>query len=88
MFVGKDQAYLDSKRLATTTSLSCIRIGKIKTTMQMTAIIVLLCAGPAFPELFRWLGVACLYIAAFLTLWSMILYLKAASKFLRWDSNN
>ena len=63
-------------------------IGKVKTTMQMTAIIVLLCAGPAFPELFRWLGVACLYIAAFLTLWSMILYLKAASKFLRWDSNN
>jgi CDP-diacylglycerol--glycerol-3-phosphate 3-phosphatidyltransferase/cardiolipin synthase len=48
-------------------------IGKIKTTAQMCALLMLL-YGEAFLEL----GFICLYIAAILTLWSMILYLKAA----------
>lgn len=60
-------------------------LGKIKTTAQMTAIIILLLAGPVFPDFIRWIGFVCLYAAAVLTLWSMILYLRAAAKFLSWD---
>lgn len=51
-------------------------IGKVKTTFQMIAIIVLLGA-----ELHVWLlylGYAAIYIASVLTIWSMLLYLKAA----------
>lgn len=51
-------------------------IGKVKTTLQMVALLVLL----AFPQgnPLALLGVATLYVAAVLTLWSMILYLRAA----------
>ncbi len=56
-------------------------IGKIKTTLQMTALIVLLADLPF--ALFYWLGYIALYSAALLTLWSMILYLKAALPFMR-----
>lgn len=57
-------------------SVAVSYIGKIKTTAQMVAITLLL----AYPvgETWTWLGLALLYIAAGLTLWSMILYLKAA----------
>ena len=58
--------------------VSVSAIGKVKTTMQMIAIIVLLLAGPAWPDFVRWLGFIALYIAAALTLWSMLLYLQAA----------
>lgn len=53
-------------------------IGKIKTTAQMIALLLLLYREPigAFPTAI--VGVVCLYIAAILTLWSMILYLRAA----------
>ncbi|RRQ20538.1 CDP-diacylglycerol--glycerol-3-phosphate 3-phosphatidyltransferase [Thiohalobacter thiocyanaticus] len=53
-------------------------IGKIKTTAQMIAILLLLYREPiaGFPTAI--VGVICLYIAAILTLWSMILYLRAA----------
>lgn len=53
-------------------------IGKIKTTAQMVAIVGLL----AFPPEQFWASVAIglLYLAAVLTLWSMVLYLKAAGK--------
>ncbi|RKR02408.1 CDP-diacylglycerol--glycerol-3-phosphate 3-phosphatidyltransferase [Kushneria sinocarnis] len=52
------------------------RVGKYKTAMQMIAILLLLCFTPG--SLLAWLGVAVLYIAATLTLWSMIQYLRAA----------
>ncbi|PXX92028.1 CDP-diacylglycerol--glycerol-3-phosphate 3-phosphatidyltransferase [Marinobacter vulgaris] len=57
-------------------SVAVSYIGKIKTTAQMVAIIMLL----AFPPGVLWahLGTALLYVAAVLTFWSMILYLKAA----------
>jgi CDP-diacylglycerol---glycerol-3-phosphate 3-phosphatidyltransferase len=58
-------------------------IGKIKTTLQMVAIIVLLMDIP----IFQWIGYLALAGAAFLTLWSMILYLRAASPFLLADSS-
>lgn len=57
-------------------------IGKIKTTLQMIAVIILLAYKPGstgFTGL--WLGVLgyiMLYAAAVLTIWSMFIYLKAA----------
>lgn len=57
-------------------SVAVSYIGKIKTTAQMAAIVGLL----AFPPGALWanVGLALLYIAAILTLWSMGLYLQAA----------
>ena len=52
-------------------------VGKIKTAFQMTAIIVLLAAGPERTFIVI-SGYVMLYIAAGLTLWSMYLYLKLA----------
>lgn len=60
------------------TSVAVSSIGKIKTTLQMTAIIVLLMNIPLLMPL----GFIALGAAAFLTLWSMILYLRAAWPFL------
>jgi len=53
-------------------------IGKIKTTAQMVAILLLLYDLPLglFPT--HQVGVVLLYAAAFLTLWSMAIYLRAA----------
>ncbi|KAA0875519.1 CDP-diacylglycerol--glycerol-3-phosphate 3-phosphatidyltransferase [Nitrincola tapanii] len=51
-------------------------VGKIKTTLQMIAILILI-ALPVGHWL-SWLGMLTLYLAALLTLWSMILYLRAA----------
>lgn len=53
-------------------------IGKIKTTAQMAAIVLLLYREPiaGFPTAI--VGMISLYVAAILTLWSMILYLRAA----------
>lgn len=50
-------------------------IGKLKTTMQMTAITVLLLNNEA---LNMYVGFPLLIVAAGLTLWSMLVYLKAA----------
>ncbi len=50
-------------------------IGKVKTTSQMTALIGLLWRPHPFIE---WAAVACFFIAAGLTLWSMVQYLNAA----------
>lgn len=49
-------------------------IGKWKTTAQMTSIAVLLVQHPVLD----YLGYALLYIAVVLTIWSMMIYLKAA----------
>ena len=57
-------------------------IGKIKTTLQMVAIIVLLMDV----YILNGLGFVALAGAAFLTLWSMILYLRVALPFLLADS--
>jgi CDP-diacylglycerol--glycerol-3-phosphate 3-phosphatidyltransferase len=53
-------------------------IGKIKTAAQMVAILLLLYEHPlgAFPT--HYVGLALIYIAATLTLWSMVAYLRAA----------
>ena len=52
-------------------------IGKVKTTLQMIALILLL----AFNPLVSWwgvLGFILLYVSAFLTIWSMVIYLAIA----------
>lgn len=59
-------------------SVAVSYIGKVKTTLQMVAIIVLLTNISAL----LWLGYVTVIAAAALTLWSMILYLKAAWPFL------
>jgi CDP-diacylglycerol--glycerol-3-phosphate 3-phosphatidyltransferase/cardiolipin synthase len=53
-------------------------VGKVKTTGQMIAIVLLLLRGAALPEWVYPTGLTLLYLAAALTLWSMILYLRAA----------
>ena len=56
-------------------------LGKLKTTAQMTALIALIGFERGHP--LYWLGVAALYVAAALTLWSMAAYLRAAWPTLR-----
>ena len=53
-------------------------IGKIKTTAQMIALLLLLYRQPLWGFPTNEVGVLLLYVAAILTLWSMVMYLKAA----------
>jgi CDP-diacylglycerol--glycerol-3-phosphate 3-phosphatidyltransferase len=53
-------------------------IGKIKTTAQMIALLLLLYREPLWGLPTREIGVVLLYLSAILTLWSMAIYLKAA----------
>ncbi|HMV61349.1 MAG TPA: CDP-diacylglycerol--glycerol-3-phosphate 3-phosphatidyltransferase, partial [Agitococcus sp.] len=50
------------------------QIGKWKTTAQMASITILLIKDPTL----NYLGFVLLYIAVVLTIWSMLIYLKAA----------
>jgi len=58
-------------------------VGKVKTSLQMLAIMLLLVRDPIgeFPT--HLVGVVLLYVAAALTLWSMVVYLRAAWPSLR-----
>lgn len=58
------------------TSVAVSYIGKVKTTLQIIAIIFLLAADPIQPNWILYSGYLLLYAAAILTLWTMILYLK------------
>ncbi|SMF31805.1 CDP-diacylglycerol--glycerol-3-phosphate 3-phosphatidyltransferase [Alteromonadaceae bacterium Bs31] len=53
-------------------------IGKVKTTLQIIAIVVLLMVDPKGAHLINMLGYISLYAAAILTLWSMYAYIRAA----------
>ena len=53
-------------------------IGKIKTTAQMIALLLPLYRQPLWGFPTNEVGVLLLYVAAILTLWSMVMYLKAA----------
>lgn len=53
-------------------------IGKVKTTVQMIAITILLAVGAGTPELIVWLGYVLIYVSAVFSLWSMLTYLNAA----------
>jgi CDP-diacylglycerol--glycerol-3-phosphate 3-phosphatidyltransferase len=60
------------------TSVAVSWLGKVKTAVQMLALIVLLACGPATHAGIILVGYILLYVAAVLTIWSMVLYLKAA----------
>ena len=60
-----------------------IWLGKIKTAVQMIAIVVLLANPPSLAIPWVIVGMLLLYVAALMTLWSMFLYLKAAWPTLR-----
>lgn len=60
------------------TSVAVSYIGKVKTALQMIAITVLLAVDPIAYPVWDQVGIVLLYIAAILTLWSMVVYLKAA----------
>ncbi len=53
-------------------------IGKIKTTAQMISIVLMILRDTVFGPWVYGLGVLLLYVAAVLTLWSMVLYMRAA----------
>ena len=61
-------------------SVAVAFIGKVKTVAQMTAIIALLLHEPLIPGIRTpLLGTVALWVAAILTLWSMVHYLKLAA---------
>lgn len=60
------------------TSVAVSALGKLKTFMQMVAIIVLLAVDPDRGGLYLGFGYVMLYAAAALTLWSAALYVRAA----------
>ncbi len=60
------------------TSVAVSIIGKIKTTAQMVALICLIYAEPMLGVPLHELGFALLYVAVFLTLWSMVDYISSA----------
>jgi CDP-diacylglycerol--glycerol-3-phosphate 3-phosphatidyltransferase/cardiolipin synthase len=53
-------------------------IGKFKTAVQMVAILLLIYNAPLWGIPIKTVGYVLLYIAAILTLWSMVLYIRAA----------
>jgi CDP-diacylglycerol--glycerol-3-phosphate 3-phosphatidyltransferase len=58
-------------------------LGKVKTTVQMIAIFMLLAYPPDLDAIWVVGGYVLLYVAAFMTLWSMTIYLMAAWPTLR-----
>ncbi|MCW8829291.1 MAG: CDP-diacylglycerol--glycerol-3-phosphate 3-phosphatidyltransferase [Gammaproteobacteria bacterium] len=64
--------------IGSSATVSVSMMGKIKTTAQMAALVLLLFQAPIGPFPTATVGLLLLYLAAVLTLWSMLLYLRAA----------
>ena len=64
--------------LGARTKVGVSMVGKFKTAAQMTAIVLLLYQAPLLGIDVYTLGLILLYVAAVLTLWSMLVYLAAA----------
>ncbi len=60
------------------TSVAVSYVGKVKTTFQILAILVLLAAAPERSGTLLNVGLVLLYLSALLTLWSMVVYIRAA----------
>jgi CDP-diacylglycerol--glycerol-3-phosphate 3-phosphatidyltransferase len=58
-------------------------IGKLKTIFQMTAIGMMIWQAPTFGVAWYQLGYVLLFVSALLTLWSMVVYLRAAWPLMR-----
>lgn len=59
-------------------SVAVSSLGKIKTTIQMLALLILLYCDNTTSFTLIFVGYLLLYVAAVLTIWSMLIYLKAA----------
>src|SRR6266536_4918229 len=67
-------------QLGKSKSVAVAFIGKVKTGAQITAVIALLLYQPVIPGINTvWLGTTALWVAAILTLWSMVHYLRIAA---------
>jgi CDP-diacylglycerol--glycerol-3-phosphate 3-phosphatidyltransferase len=60
------------------TSVAVSHLGKFKTMVQMLSLFILLYCNPRTSTFIAIAGYVLLYVAAVLTIWSMVLYLKAA----------
>ncbi len=60
------------------TTMPGTQIAKVKTTVQMLSLVILLYCAPGTNVFIAIAGYLLLYVAAVLTIWSMILYLKTA----------
>jgi CDP-diacylglycerol--glycerol-3-phosphate 3-phosphatidyltransferase len=65
-------------QLGNSKSVAVSMIGKLKTVFQMLAILFLLYQEPLLGISTRWFGTVLIYLAAVLTLWSMVYYLMLA----------
>jgi cardiolipin synthase len=65
-------------QLGSSKSVAVSMLGKVKTALQMIAILLLLYQEPLFGLPVFWLGTVLIYLAALLTLWSMGYYLALA----------
>ena len=79
----KDQELPSKITLGNSGSIAVAFIGKVKTTMQMIAILFLLYYDNILFLPIALLGQILIYIAAFLTIISMIYYLKIAFKIIK-----
>lgn len=59
-------------------SVKVTTIAKYKTAIQMLALVMLVWYHPGSYFWLKWIGPILLYFAAILTIWSMLIYLKAA----------
>src|SRR3982751_199763 len=74
-------------QIGKTKNVAVAFVGKVKTAAQMTAIIALLLWEPVIPGVSTpLLGSVALWVAAILTLWSMLHYLRRSAPHLRADS--
>jgi len=71
--------------LGARTSVAVGMVGKVKTAFQMTAIWMMLWKEPIFGLPTYMLGFGLLFVAAALTVYSMVVYLRAAWPFMRED---
>lgn len=65
------------------TSVAVSWMGKVKTTVQMISLVVLLYCDASTNVLIVLIGYLLLYVSVVLTIWSMVIYLKAAWPTLR-----
>lgn len=65
-------------QLGSSKNIAVSMLGKIKTTFQMVAILLLLYHEPLFTISSELVGTLLIYLAALLTLWSMVYYLMLA----------
>jgi CDP-diacylglycerol---glycerol-3-phosphate 3-phosphatidyltransferase len=59
-------------------SVAVSSLGKVKTAVQMVALVILLYCDNSTSGIIVFTGYVFLYVAAVLTIWSMLIYLKAA----------